>query len=203
MHPSLRILAVVLLAAMVQFMSLRMLGVIAALLLMPTWYASRSSLATMLYRSRWLLLTILLVYSFTIPGEYLRGWSAIVAPTYEGMAQGCQQAVRLVVMLVAIALVMGTTRREMLMAGIYQLMQPLRLLGIAPERFTARLWLTLHYVEVMPRPAAGSFWQRFSDVDGVEAPAMEKIPVPMQPFCRFDQALVLVMLAAVVLGWAL
>ena len=33
------------------------------------------------------------------------------------------------------------------MVGIYSIIRPLSYLGITPERFTARLFLTLHYIE--------------------------------------------------------
>jgi energy-coupling factor transport system permease protein len=53
-------------------------------------------------------------------------------------------------MLAALSLLLATTSRAQIMAGIYQLLKPLQFFGVLPERFSARLWLTLHYVEHMP-----------------------------------------------------
>jgi len=105
---------------------------------------------TMLRRARWLLMSMLLIYAYATPGEYLSGFPDALAPTYEGLSSGLAQALRLAAVLAALALLLVTSSREDFMAGVYQLMQPLRLLQVSPERFSARLWLTLHYVECMP-----------------------------------------------------
>lgn len=105
----------------------------------------------LLRRARWLLLSMLLIYAFSTPGEYIPHMPDAWAPTYEGLRAGGLQMARLVAMLAALSLLLATSNREDIMAGIYLLLQPLRPLGLDPERFAARLWLTLHYVETMPK----------------------------------------------------
>lgn len=104
----------------------------------------------MLKRLRWLILTILLVYAFNTPGEYVnlggdRLWP--IAPTYEGVQTGVSQVLRLSVVVMALVLLLARTDRDALIGGLYTLFKPLSCFGLDPERFAVRLWLTLHYVE--------------------------------------------------------
>jgi energy-coupling factor transport system permease protein len=105
----------------------------------------------LLRRVRWLLLFLLLIFAFNTPGEYVKQWPLDVgqafAPTYEGLSTGLLQAAKLCIMLAGLSLLLATTNRENLIAGFYLLATPLRIIKLSPERFAARLWLTLHYVE--------------------------------------------------------
>lgn len=200
MHPSLRIVALVLLAVSVQFMGSLALGVAGCLLLAMALYWHVGLLSGMLYRSRWLLLTLLLIYAFTTPGEYLKGWNPDYSPTYEGISQGLLQAGRLAMMLAGLAILLGTTPRNALMAGIFLLLRPLRLIGISPDRFTARLWLTLHYVEQEPPADKGTFWSRFHRADEHDqATPVEHVRFALPLFTRLDW--VILILIVLVTGW--
>ena len=109
----------------------------------------------MLKRLRWLILTMLLVYAFNTPGEYVVSWAPSywsLIPTYEGIQTGVSQCLRLCVIVAALALLLTRTSREVLIGGLYTLFKPLSLFNFSsirlnPERFAVRLWLTLHYVE--------------------------------------------------------
>lgn len=195
MHPSLRIMLLLLLAVAVQLVELRLLAMTAAALVALAMYWHVGLLHKILYRSRWLLLTLLLVYAFTTPGEYLRNWD-VYAPTYEGISQGVLQAARLATMLAGLALLLGTTPRPELMAGIYQLIRPLHLLGISIDRFTARLWLTMHYVETARPPHEVPFWQRFDVAAGWhDTAAIDTVAFDLPRFSRKDGVVVLVLIA--------
>ena len=84
-------------------------------------------------------------------GEYLKQWPFEFAPTYEGMNAGMLHVFRLVTMLAGLSLLLTTTSREHLIAGFYLLSRPLEILNLKPEKFAARLCLTLYYVESSPR----------------------------------------------------
>lgn len=146
MHPSLKLVLLMVLAIAVQSVELSGLALIGAFSIAMAVYWHIALLQKVLYRSRWLLATLLSVYAFTTPGEYLPGWESY-ALTYEGLQQGAIQAARLTIMLSGLALLLGTTPRAELMAGIYRLILPLDVFGMDPDRITARLWLTMHYVE--------------------------------------------------------
>jgi energy-coupling factor transport system permease protein len=68
-------------------------------------------------------------------------------------------------MLSGLTILLGSTARASMMAGLYVLLLPLKSWGLAPERFAARLWLTLHYVETAPRDSGGSRWERLRHWD--------------------------------------
>jgi len=114
----------------------------------------------MLNRTRWLMLTLLFVYAFNIPGEYVFTWSSSIlqiSPSYEGLHAGLSQALKLSVVILALSLLLLSTTRELLIGGLYIICKSLLRLGFlgikhhlinqVPERFAVRLWLTLHYVE--------------------------------------------------------
>ena len=163
MHPSLKIILLMLLAMSVQHAGLYTLAMAGGLLMLMAAYWHVALLRKLLSRSRWLLLTLFAVYALTTPGEYLSGWENY-GLTYEGLHQGALQAARLSIMLAGLALLLGTTGRDALMAGIYRLLSPLRVFNMSPDRFTARLWLTLHYVELERPRNKLPFWQRFEQV---------------------------------------
>lgn len=191
MHPSLKILLLILLAILVQRCGLGALLLTGGLILSAALRWHVSALRKLLYRSRWLLLTLLLVYACTTPGEYFHGWESWPV-TYEGVHQGVLQVARLAVMLAGLALLLGTTPREALMAGIFRLILPLRHLGLSPERFTARLWLTLHYVERERAVQNTPIWQRFDQVLNNENRAVERVRLEIPCFRSHDWSMLLV-----------
>jgi energy-coupling factor transporter transmembrane protein EcfT len=194
MHPSLRILALILLAVSVQFLHAVALLAIGIILFIIALMLHATLLRRMLFRSRWLLLTLLLIFAFTTPGEYLEWWHFDIAPTHEGISLGMLQAGRLIVMLTGLSILLGTTQRDVLMAGIYPLLSPLRSIGLSPERFTARLWLTIHYVEQTPSVTKGTALSGLEQFELTDLSAgAEHIHFSLPAFSRMDWAIVLTM----------
>jgi hypothetical protein len=112
----------------------------------------------LLRRTRWILLSLLLIYAFATPGLYLLPDFGSASPSIEGLRAGAMQTWRLLLMLAALALVLRCTDREALLSGIYTLLKPLQPLGVNAERIAVRLWLTLRYVEGGDRKTAGQDW---------------------------------------------
>jgi|SRR3989338_7135320 len=150
MHPLIRIICLIAFAILLQLALWPVLGTAGALLLMALAWRGASTFYVLMRRARWLLLSILLIYAYATPGEFLPGLADHLAPTYEGLQAGLTQMGRLTAMLAALSVLLASSSRQDIMVGVYLLLQPLRPLGIAPERFAARLWLTLHYVETIP-----------------------------------------------------
>jgi len=187
MHPSVRIVLLVLLAVTVQFMTLQALLIAGSALVAMALYWHVGLLRKILYRSRWLMMTLLLIYAFATPGEYVRGWDAGIAPTYEGLREGLLQAGRLAVMLTALALLLGTTQRSALMAGIYRLLLPLQSLGVPAGKFTARLWLTLHYAELEQPREKTAFRGLFDMISDAESrSAIDSVRFSLPRFTPLD-----------------
>lgn len=204
MHPTLRIIALILLAVTGQFLPPWALLAVGLLLSAAAFLLYPGLFARTLRRSRWLLLAMLLIYAFSTPGEYLAYWPFEFAPTHEGLMQGALQAGRLTVMLAALAILLGATKRDALVAGIFQLIAPLRWVGLNTERFSARLWLTLHYVEEAPRQMHGGPWARMEQLAlaGEAGQQLERIRFMSPPFGLADW-LALLLMVGLMAGWAL
>jgi energy-coupling factor transport system permease protein len=199
LHPTLKILLLILLAIVVQHASLPLLAFAGCALLLLALLQQVTLLRKLLLRSRWLLLTLLLIYACTTPGEYLHGWESLPL-TYEGLHHGLLQAARLTVMLAGLALLLGTTPRDNLMAGIYRLIYPLQYLGISPDRFAARLWLTLHYVELERPQQHVPFWQRFERASQTQQQEISHVRFEVSHFLVRDW--VILTAALLLAGWS-
>lgn len=204
-HPVLRIAALFGLAVLIQLLPVAALMGAGIALMLVAYTCYRPVCRTTLRRSRWLLVTLLLIYSLSTPGEYVPGWPVWFAPTYEGLMTGALQTLRLLSMLAGLVLLLGSTPREELMAAIYQLLRPLRWTGVSPQRFSARLWLTLEYLEdpKFRRLAGSTMWATWFQDDGVML-GKEKIAIEVVPFSPVDWAMLGVgVLAVCGVAWAL
>lgn len=98
-------------------------------------------------RFKWFLLVMLFIYAFSTPGEHIAQWPFSISPTYEGLTAGVTQGLRILLMLAGLSLILASNTTQQLISGFYYIFSPLQYLGLKVERFAARLWLTLHYVE--------------------------------------------------------
>ena len=162
LHPSIKILYLIALAVALHLVSnwlsgYKVLLTTGAVLSISLIYYHDRGFWRLLRRVRWLLFFLLVIFAFSTPGEYVRQWpldgGQAFAPTYEGIFAGLLKTAKLCIMLAGLSLLLVTTNRANLIAGFYLLVTPLRILGLNPERFAARLWLTLHYVEQAPKAA--------------------------------------------------
>ncbi|PKO52387.1 MAG: hypothetical protein CVU26_06740, partial [Betaproteobacteria bacterium HGW-Betaproteobacteria-2] len=106
---------------------------------------------------------------------------------------GIEQMLRLAAILAGLALLLATTGREQLIAGLYFLARPFRLLGLNPESFAVRLWLTLYYVEHgMKNRQHNSIHQlmKLEDVLNTDHGAPEQIEI-IKPAMHYMDGLVL------------
>lgn len=108
----------------------------------------------LIWRTRWLLVSLGGVFAFGVPGE--AWWSGWPAPTDSGVAQAGEHLLRLILMLHAVALLLEVTPRPRLLSGCYVLLAPLRRLGVDVGSGVVRLMLVLHYAETLPPMRA---WQ--------------------------------------------
>jgi len=147
LHPAVKIASFILLAVLIPHLKFsELLSLAFALSLALMHFRVRSFISTML-RMRWLFLSMLIIYAYTTPGEYLSNWPIDLAPSYEGFGAGFYQIARISLVLAGISLLLTTSTRENLMAGIYTIIKPLSFLNVSPERFAARLYLTLQCIE--------------------------------------------------------
>lgn len=155
MHPATRILIALLSALALPGLSFFYLAVLS----LPLWLASLISpqrLFGLLRRSRWLLLGIVLVYAFQLPGPaLLDAWAW--GPSQPGVVAGAVQAWRLATMLLLIDLLVLRLPAVTLLSGLFALLSPLNGLGLPAERLAVRLGLTLHALAQPARRGLPSF----------------------------------------------
>lgn len=120
----------------------------AFLLLASTLWALRDSTAwRWVRRARLLLFVPPLISGYVIAGDgvipALDAWT----PTWQGLAHGALQSLRLLVALLGLRLVMRSLSREEMTAGLMTLLAPLSYVGADIALFARRLELTLAYLE--------------------------------------------------------
>jgi len=157
LHPATRLLVWLLLLLAVQCLSGTALA--AAFLFIPLLgkkVLQRS--AKLIWRARWLLATLLLVFSWAVAGTPL--WDGPASPTREGLQEALGHLARLLLVLVAVAAFLETMPLADLLAATHAWLRPLRHFGIEADRGVVRLMLVLRYVETLPRPRD---WRRLLD----------------------------------------
>jgi len=143
-------------------------------------------------------LSIFIIYAFGTPGELIAGFPVNFAPTYEGLQSGFVQVEKLLVALAALSLLLTSSPREQMMLGLYMLLTPLKFAGLNIERFSARLMLTLDYVEELAAKDKNNF--NFRQLDEIDV-AVERLPqaniVSFQklPFGLIDKVMMILLSA--------
>lgn len=132
-------------------------GVLIATLLLFRCYG----FLRLLRRTRWLLISLILIYAFATPGDLLfPGWGSY-SPTREGLYSGGLQALRLMALLSGLAVVLAALSGNRVLVGLYFLLRPLAPLGVDIDRLSARIWLTLHYAGQRGPTHTGSWLDEF------------------------------------------
>lgn len=151
---------------------------------------------TLLRRARWLLLTLWLILAYGTPGE---AWHNLPwAPTEAGMYEASLHALRLVIMLGALAWLFDRLPRERLMAGLWALIQPLCRFRVDADRLVVRLALVFDYLE--KAPPKGS-WRHLLDESQHAAGGLDVVRIELPRWKAGDTGallgIVLVMAAGV------
>lgn len=97
----------------------------------------------LLKRSRWLLLSLAILFLFLTPGEYLPGIGGDLGLTYEGLWHAGEQLSRLLALLASLALLHQQVGTTGLLTGLYCLLGPFAW----RETTVVRLMLVLEYIE--------------------------------------------------------
>jgi energy-coupling factor transporter transmembrane protein EcfT len=143
-----QLLSFFILAIIVNQLNLKTLSIILSIFTVFVIFTKTHQFLRAVKRFKWFFLVMIVIFSFNTPGEHLAQWPFSLSPTYEGITAGFTQTLRVVVMLAALSLILTFNTRQQLISGFYFLFSPLKYLGLGVERFAARLWLTLHYVEL-------------------------------------------------------
>ena len=154
-HPAVLILLWILLALVMQSLEGVRLLLIGVPLMIIAYILSAARLMVLLRRTRWIILSLLLIYGYTTPGVALLAPLAQYSPTEQGLAAGLLQLCRLVFALAGLSVLLSLSPQRQLISGLYVLAYPLRFAGWSRERIAVRLALTLNYAEsAMPDTVA-------------------------------------------------
>ncbi|MEO6145826.1 MAG: CbiQ family ECF transporter T component, partial [Sulfuriferula sp.] len=147
LHPATAIVLWLFFVVWLEFVQPSML-IVAALGLIPWLHGvTLTQFLRYLRRTRWLLLTLLVIYAYTLPGDNISALLGSFSPSMQGIQYGVLRLVRLILLLAALSILMVRTPRNSLLLGLFRILSPLQLLGVDAERIAVRLWLTLHYAE--------------------------------------------------------
>lgn len=153
-HPATRLTAWLVLLVAVQFLS--GVALFAACLLTPLLgMRVMQRGGRLIWRTRWLLVSLLLIFSWGMAGEPL--WNGSLAPTYEGVDEAVKHVGRMLLVLVAVAAFLEFMPLADLLAATHALLRPFRRFGMDSDRGVVRLMLVLRYVETLPRPRDWKF----------------------------------------------
>ena len=138
-------------------------------------FSHQSQFLRAIKRFKWFFLVMMAIFAFNTPGEHIASWPFNISPTYEGLLAGFTQTLRICVMLAAISLIIAANTRQQLISGFYFIFLPLKYLGLEVERFAARLWLTLHYVELQRNNITSQdFIGRLKEMTNLESNPIEE-----------------------------
>ncbi|MGH8496954.1 MAG: hypothetical protein ACREVN_12555 [Gammaproteobacteria bacterium] len=148
-HPLVRLLLLILLAALLPALELPALMIVLAAILAICLRSNAGDwrrLVNALYRLRWLLASILVVHlGFAGDGVAVLDGS-IWLPAPAAVRLACEHVALLVVLLAAVELMRQTTPAAEVAASLVRLLEPLRAAGADTRRFALRLALTMEAV---------------------------------------------------------
>jgi energy-coupling factor transport system permease protein len=174
----------------------------AGLILLGAFSISRHMFIQLLRRTRWIMMSLLLIYAYITPGEPLSDSLGMFGPSREGLLDGVLQLTRLLAALAGLAILLDHLNKQQLIAGLYTLFAPLQWIGLSRERLAVRLALTLRYAEVaMLRET--NHWldnlRSLSALDG-DTEAGTLIELPVSRFVISDVMLIFCALALLVVS---
>lgn len=158
---------------------------VAAMAMLPAaLYSAGQATRKLLFRTRWLLLTIAILFAFATPGERLPGALGEWGITWDGLRQGLEHVLRLVLLLAALALLHKKLGNDGIMAGLHWLLTPLARWRDLRQRIVARLMLVLDHVENAP-PENWRSWLMEDDVTGVDRLTLSVRPARFRDWIVF------------------
>lgn len=171
--------------------------------------AAAGDFRRLLRRTRWLLLSLALVFALGTPGSVW--WPPLgMWVTREGLVLAVEHGARLLAVLAVVAELLARTPPQALAAGLLTLLAPLRWLGVPVNRAVARLVLVLRTIDQVPTSAraggAGTWRLSLAALAGpVPAGAAlpgDRLEIPLYPMAPQERWL-LGLLVLIALGLAI
>jgi energy-coupling factor transporter transmembrane protein EcfT len=179
LHPAARLLLWLMLAIFMQLAAFPWLAGI-ALFCLFAGAKTRRHWWRLLLRTRFLLLTLFLVFAWSVPGESPGGW----LPSGEGVMEAALHVLRLILFLGTLAWLLAPLRPNDLMGALWFLLRPCRVLGLPVDKSVVRLSLVLEYMENPPaarEKGEKSSWKTWleENEEEAESPMPVRISLPL------------------------
>jgi energy-coupling factor transport system permease protein len=194
LHPASLILIWLAFALCIPWLRFMDLAVISLLATIPLLRRRSAGFRKLLRRTRWLLLSLVLVYAFATPGEAVLPALGGYSPSHEGLLSGGQQALRLITLLATLALLLDVLPRDRILAGLYLLLKPLAHAGVDIDRIAIRVWLTLYYAEHAEPGSQADWRERLQAVLEHDEEAGQTVQLDVDNLSRTDYVVLAVIL---------
>ncbi|TCV90476.1 CbiQ family ECF transporter T component [Sulfurirhabdus autotrophica] len=199
LHAATKIAMWLILAIFTQWMQPSSLLILSFILLVLLVYFKANEFSRLIRRTRYLLISLLLIYGYATPGELIYPAAGIFSPSLEGLQLGYVQAWRLLVLLAGLALLFRTTPRNDLLSGLYILMTPLKYLGVNVDKIAVRIWLTLQYADLPIQKGSRKSWREVFEMSERTQIKNEELILTVDRFNLID-LVAMVSVMALVLG---
>jgi energy-coupling factor transport system permease protein len=197
-HPAALIISWCILVVMLQKMTFAPLLMTTSLVFFAAFVLSKHKLFQLIRRTRWVMFSLLIIYSYTTPGQPLLEALGNFSPNREGLIDGVLQLTRLLSALAALAILLDRLDRPQLIAGLYTLFAPMQWLGLSRERLAVRLALTLHYAEVAMLRRTDTWQDSLRSLFEPHGESTKHIELPIRRFSLRDG---LLMIGALFMLW--
>ena len=163
MHPVIRIASFLVIAISLAQINQQKLTTAALLMLLfffiqPSLHAV-SQTAKLVFRLRWLFISIMIVYAWFTPGILLVPEWGGLSPYREGIVIGLMRIAALIIIIASVCILVLQQTREEIMGAIFWYCRPLKLFGVSQQRLAARLVLTMESVTSLE-----SRWKKTADI---------------------------------------
>jgi energy-coupling factor transporter transmembrane protein EcfT len=145
----------------------------------------------LVWAARWLFLSLFVILTWGGAGE--PAWNGFMAPSLEGLADAATRVGRLLLVLMAVAVLRERMSLADLLSGAHCLLEPLRRCRLDPDRGLVRLLLVLRYIEAMPRPRD---WRQLLDLRADRS--IEVLELADRRFSSRDALIVILAVAGLV-----
>ena len=174
---------------MIQWLTPAVLPVAALLLGILAFMMSSKGLRAILRRTRWLFLTMVLLFLLLTPGVRLQPPWGTFGLTQEGLDTAIEHCLRLFAQLAWLVVLLSQLGVSGLVAGLHALIRHIPGLSAAGDRLVIRLALTLE--EIGAEQPKG--WQSYLNSAPSEGPASIALSAP--PWRRMDSVVLILALA--------
>ncbi|MEQ1526924.1 MAG: hypothetical protein ABL902_08980 [Gallionella sp.] len=188
-HPAAQIISWCILVVTLQKLTFTPLLITASLILLAAFILSKHKFIQLLRRTRWVMLSLLIIYSYATLGQPLLEALGSFSPSREGLVDGVLQLTRLLSALAALAILLDRLDRPQLIAGLYTLFAPMQWLGLSRDRLAVRLALTLHYAEVAMLRRTDTWHDSLRSLFEPHEESTKHIELPISQFTMSDALL--------------